>query len=90
MSAQKASEIYKISRKVIYDWKKLKLETVRYYRAKEGYQKGHCRIVKDREVLAKFLEQNSNKTGAELANDYPLVYIGLVYEQNFKKVWIQL
>jgi len=70
MSPKKASEIYKISRKVIYDWKQLKLKTGDVKR-KEGYQTGHRSIIKDRQALAKFLEQNPNKTGAELARAWP-------------------
>jgi len=55
---------------VIYDWKQLKLKTGDI-KAKEGYQKGYRGIIKDREALAKFLEQNPNKTGAELARAWP-------------------
>ena len=58
MSPKKASEIYKISRKVIYDWKKLKTGDVK---RQEGYQTGHrgghCGIIKDCQALAKFFEQ---------------------------------
>jgi transposase len=65
MSPKKAREIYSISRKVIYYWKKIKLKTGDVKR-KEGYQTGHRRISKNREALGQFLEQNLNKTGAEL------------------------
>ena len=66
MSPKKASEIYKISRKVIYDWKQLKLKTGDVKR-KEGYQTGHRRIIKDRQALAKFLEQKPQIKGADFA-----------------------
>jgi hypothetical protein len=36
-------------------------------KGKEGYQKGHHQIIKDRDEFSKFLEQNPNKTGAYLA-----------------------
>ena len=70
MSLQAASEISSISRKVIHDWKQLKLKTGDVKR-KEGYQKGHRRIIKDREAPQKFLEQNPNKTGTTLARAKP-------------------
>jgi transposase len=90
---QKVSEIYKISRKVISDWKKLKSESGDI-KAKEGHQRGHRNIIKDADMLKKFLEQSPNKTGVGLARgwsegistsamNHSLRKFGFSYKKNF-------
>ncbi|EER21259.1 MULTISPECIES: IS630 family transposase [spotted fever group] len=65
-----ASQVFNISRKVIYDWKKLKKETGDV-QLKTGYQKGHSHKITDMEGFKKFLESNKDKSSRELAILYP-------------------
>lgn len=89
----KASQVFNISRKVIHDWRKLQKETGDI-KAKLGYQKGHSHSVTDLEAFKKFLEENSDKTGRELANLWPgkissstvvrlIKKLGYSYKKNF-------
>jgi transposase len=64
-----ASVVFKISRKVIFDWKKLKKETGDV-QIKTGYQKGHSHKITDREGFRKFLESNKDRSSKELAALY--------------------
>lgn len=88
-----ASQVFNISRKVIYDWKKLK-ERTGDVQLKTGYQKGHSHKITDMEVFKKFLESNRDKSSKELASLYPqqvsartiinmIKKIGYSYKKNF-------
>jgi transposase len=63
---KEAAEIYKISRKTIIEWKKLKKQTGDV-KARTGYHKGHRRVITDIEKFKEFIEVNSDKTSIELA-----------------------
>ena len=59
------SKIFKISRSVIYDWKRLKKESGKLL-AKTGYQNGHHHKIKDLKKFKKIVEDNSGLTLAAI------------------------
>ena len=63
---KEASAVFKISRKTINDWKKLKKETGDI-KAKSGYHTGHRKIIKDVEGFKKFIEANCDKSSKVLS-----------------------
>lgn len=64
-----ASKAFNISRKVIFDWKKLKNETGSI-KPKDSYQKGHSHKITNIEEFKNFLEKNKDKSCHELASLY--------------------
>ena len=99
----RASEIFNISRKVIFDWKKLERETGGL-EAKTGYQKGHSHSIRDIAGFEKFLKDNADKSGKELASLWPgkisgstilrlIRKLGYSYKKNFlsseKRLWVK-
>lgn len=60
-SATKTSEVFNISRSIIYDWKKLKAKTGTV-KAKEGYQKGHSHKVQDLKHFKACIGQTTDLT----------------------------
>lgn len=69
-SVMKVSRLFNISRKVIFDWKKLRKLTgdIKY---KTGYHKGPAHKITDLEVFRKFIEDNNDKSSKELAQIWP-------------------
>lgn len=65
-----ASKVFNVSRKVIFDWKKLKRETGDV-KARQRYRGGHSHCVTDLEAFKMFIENNSDKTAKELAALWP-------------------
>ena len=99
----KASKVFNISRKVIFDWKRLEKETGDI-KAKRGYQRGHSHSVTDLIGFKKFFEENTDKTGKELARQWPgkissstilrlIRKLGYSYKKNFlspeKRYWVK-
>jgi len=64
-----ASKVFNIARKTIIEWKKIRKETGDF-KAETGYHTGHRRKITDVEGFRKFIEENSDKTGAELAEKW--------------------
>lgn len=55
----KAAQIFKVSRSIIYDWKKL-LRTTKSLAPKSGYQKGHSHKITDWDQFKKFAEKHKH------------------------------
>ena len=64
-SATLTSQVFSISRSVIYDWKKLKASTGSL-KAKGGYQAGYNHKIQNAEEFRQCVEENSGLTLQEL------------------------
>lgn len=60
-SATLTSQVFNISRSIIYDWKKLKDETGDV-KPKENYQRGHGHKIKDLEQFKEIVKANAGLT----------------------------
>lgn len=100
---KEASEIYKVSRKTIIEWKKLKKRTGDI-KARTGYHTGHRRVIKDIEGFKEFIALNCDKSSVELARSWHqkvsasaiirlLNKLGYSYKKNFlpskKRYWVK-
>lgn len=63
---KEASKLFRISRKTIMEWKKLR-KASGDVKSKEGYRKGHSHIFKDLVRFKEFIKDNPNKSAVELA-----------------------
>lgn len=61
MSITKASRLFRVNRKIIYNWVNIK-EEIGKLEAKSGYPKGHSHKIKNLEQLEKFIQENPDKT----------------------------
>jgi transposase len=101
-TVKEAARIYKISRKTIIEWKKLKKQTGDV-KARTGYHNGHRRVITDIDKFKEFIEINSDKSSVELAKAWHqqvsasaiirlLNKLGYSYKKNFyaskKRCWV--
>ena len=63
---KEASKLFNIGRRTVIAWKKMRKATGDV-KAKTGYQVGHRLIIKDTVRFKKLVEENKDKSSAELA-----------------------
>ncbi len=69
MYKSKAAEIFKVSRRVIYNWLVLRAKT-NSLAPKVDYQKGHSHKIEDWKQFKIFAEKNKHKTIREMAIEW--------------------
>lgn len=84
-SATLTSQVFNISRSIIYDWKKLKKESGDI-KPKDGYQKGYGHKIDDLKKFKKIVEENSGLTLAAIVKKYGIEMSLMTCSRALKKL----
>ena len=84
-SIKAASVMFKIHRKTIMEWKKLKKETGDV-RSKEGYQVGHRKIITEIDRFKELVEKNNDKSSQELSEMWHQKISASAIKQTLRKL----
>ena len=71
MSRSKASMIFRVSRRAIYNWLLLN-ETTGSLAPKFGYQRGHSHAIMDYSAFQNFIDANPDQTQQEIAQHFEI------------------